>query len=140
MEQSEKSVWRTQRQVRNKARLYQQALPAVGLLPPPLPPITTMSRHPSPGPSHSLSVPQPPRQKQSKSYPTGIAAGAEDVKYQAKYKELKRTVKEIEAVRPFFPKLLQPFSSPVAFNIIRPCRTMTNSIIKFFTPNAVFNV
>jgi hypothetical protein len=40
----------------------------------------------------------PARQK-SKAYATGIAAGAEDVKYQAKYKELKRKVKEIETVR-----------------------------------------
>jgi hypothetical protein len=30
--------------------------------------------------------------------PVGIAAGAEDAKYQAKYKELKRKVKDIEAV------------------------------------------
>ncbi|KAJ7639127.1 hypothetical protein FB45DRAFT_904784 [Roridomyces roridus] len=30
-------------------------------------------------------------------FPVGIAAGAEDVKYQAKYKDLKRKVKEIEA-------------------------------------------
>jgi hypothetical protein len=37
-----------------------------------------------------------PRQKQ----PVGIAAGAEDAKYQAKYKELKRKVKDIEAVCP----------------------------------------
>lgn len=28
----------------------------------------------------------------------GVTAGAEDVKYQAKYKELKRKVKDIEAV------------------------------------------
>jgi hypothetical protein len=64
-----------------------------------------MSRHPSPGPSHPQpqtpqifqQVTAPVRQK-SKAYATGIAAGAEDVKYQAKYKELKRKVKEIEAV------------------------------------------
>lgn len=30
----------------------------------------------------------------------GITAGAEDVKYHAKYKELKKKVKEIEAVGP----------------------------------------
>ena len=35
------------------------------------------------------------RQKQA---PVGIAAGAEDAKYQTKYKELKRKVKDIEAV------------------------------------------
>jgi hypothetical protein len=53
-----------------------------------------MSSRPSPGPStHSL----PSKQKQ-KPYIVGIAAGAEDAKYQAKYKDLKRKVKEIEAV------------------------------------------
>jgi hypothetical protein len=54
-----------------------------------------MSHHPpSPGPSQPYV--QPPK---SKSYqPVGIAAGAEDAKYQAKYKELKRKVKEIENV------------------------------------------
>lgn len=72
-----------------------------------------MSRQPSPGPSQThvaavaqvfQAVPPPPpsnntnnRQK-SKTFTPGIAAGAEDVKYQAKYKELKRKVKEIEAV------------------------------------------
>ncbi|KAF8639933.1 hypothetical protein AX17_001183 [Amanita inopinata Kibby_2008] len=59
-----------------------------------------MSRHPSPGPSAQPSH-QPPsvstRQKQQKAYSIGIAAGAEDVKYQTKYKELKRKVKDIEA-------------------------------------------
>ncbi|KIM46418.1 hypothetical protein M413DRAFT_24146 [Hebeloma cylindrosporum] len=39
----------------------------------------------------------PPRQKLQKSAPVGIAAGAEDAKYHAKYKELKRKVKDIEA-------------------------------------------
>jgi hypothetical protein len=47
------------------------------------------------GPPHA---PGPPRTK-SKAYATGIAAGAEDAKYQTKYKELKRKVKEIESVR-----------------------------------------
>jgi len=36
--------------------------------------------------------------QKSKTFTPGIAAGAEDVKYQNKYKELKRKVKEIEAV------------------------------------------
>ncbi|KAI0068575.1 hypothetical protein BV25DRAFT_1783467, partial [Artomyces pyxidatus] len=36
------------------------------------------------------------RQK-SKAYTPGIAAGAEDAKYKAKYRELKKRVKEIEA-------------------------------------------
>lgn len=53
-----------------------------------------MSSRPSPGPS-TQSLPS--RQKQ-KPYIIGIAAGAEDAKYQAKYKDLKRKVKEIEAV------------------------------------------
>ncbi|KAJ8453623.1 hypothetical protein ONZ45_g19550 [Pleurotus djamor] len=52
-----------------------------------------MSRHPSPGPSHPhLSS----RQKIQRPATIGIAAGAEDSKYQAKYKELKRKVKDIE--------------------------------------------
>jgi hypothetical protein len=64
-----------------------------------------MSRQPSPGPSQPLAagqvfqaVPPPPIRQKSKTFTPGIAAGAEDVKYQAKYKELKRKVKEIEAV------------------------------------------
>ncbi|KZT24594.1 hypothetical protein NEOLEDRAFT_1067384 [Neolentinus lepideus HHB14362 ss-1] len=63
-----------------------------------------MSRHPSPGPSQPYGqVLQPPapthasRQK-SRAYATAVAAGAEDIKYQLKYKELKRKVKEIEVV------------------------------------------
>ncbi|KAK7470360.1 hypothetical protein VKT23_001787 [Stygiomarasmius scandens] len=47
-----------------------------------------MSRHPSPAPGPSHRVKQKPG--------LGITAGAEDVKYQQKYKELKRKVKEIE--------------------------------------------
>jgi hypothetical protein len=53
-----------------------------------------MSSRPSPGPSTQSAS---SRQKQ-KPHIIGIAAGAEDVKYQAKYKDLKRKVKEIEAV------------------------------------------
>lgn len=45
------------------------------------------------------ATPQTVRQK-SKAYASGIVAGVEDVKYQAKYKELKRKVKEIELVSP----------------------------------------
>lgn len=45
--------------------------------------------------------PSPSAQQRSKQKPTlGITAGAEDVKYHAKYKELKKKVKEIEAVSP----------------------------------------
>ncbi|KIJ69950.1 hypothetical protein HYDPIDRAFT_23106 [Hydnomerulius pinastri MD-312] len=63
-----------------------------------------MSHNQSPGPSahpNSQMFVQPAsstpstRQK-NKAYATGIAAGVEDEKYQAKYKELKRKVKEIE--------------------------------------------
>jgi hypothetical protein len=49
-------------------------------------------------PAQSISAAAAPRQK-SKAYATGIAAGVEDEKYQTKYKELKRKVKEIETVR-----------------------------------------
>lgn len=62
-----------------------------------------MDNLPSPGPSHlaaqltQQSAPAPPRRSRP-SHPIGIAAGAEDVKYQAKYKDLKRKVKEIEGV------------------------------------------
>lgn len=48
-------------------------------------------------PAQSVSATTAPRQK-SKAYATGIAAGVEDEKYQTKYKELKRKVKEIETV------------------------------------------
>jgi hypothetical protein len=68
-----------------------------------------MSRHPSPGPS--TQPPQPAisaRQKQ-KPYTIGIAAGAEDAKYQAKYKELKRKVKDIETVGSFLVQLASNF-------------------------------
>jgi hypothetical protein len=64
-----------------------------------------MSHQPSPGPSQPQvvgqvfqAVPPPTIRQKSKTFAPGIAAGAEDVKYQAKYKELKRKVKEIEAV------------------------------------------
>lgn len=71
-----------------------------------LPPVSShlaMSRHPSPGPSHSAPhiPPQPsaaPSRRSRPSHSIGIAAGAEDVKYQGKYKDLKRKVKEIEGV------------------------------------------
>ncbi|EEB87962.1 hypothetical protein MPER_14467, partial [Moniliophthora perniciosa FA553] len=59
-----------------------------------------MSRNTSPVPPPPQNVPLPPAQSsrsKAKNIPMGITAGAEDVKYQAKYKELKRKVKEIEA-------------------------------------------
>ncbi|KAI9574784.1 hypothetical protein HD554DRAFT_2011749 [Boletus coccyginus] len=63
-----------------------------------------MSHNQSPGPSALLGsqmfVPPasvtPSMRQKNKAYATGIAAGVEDEKYQAKYKELKRKVKEIE--------------------------------------------
>ncbi|XP_006456820.1 hypothetical protein AGABI2DRAFT_181282 [Agaricus bisporus var. bisporus H97] len=59
-----------------------------------------MSRHPSPGPSVHNAQHGPSASSARRSRPVhsvGIAAGAEDVKYHAKYKDLKRKVKEIEA-------------------------------------------
>jgi hypothetical protein len=50
--------------------------------------------------------------------PVGIAAGAEDAKYQAKYKELKRKVKDIEAVC--------SIHHPCALRSPPSSRTMTN--------------
>ena len=47
----------------------------------------------------------PSARQKNKPYATGIAAGVEDEKYQAKYKELKRKVKEIEMVRTTSPRL-----------------------------------
>ncbi|EED82654.1 predicted protein [Postia placenta Mad-698-R] len=70
-----------------------------------------MSRQPSPGPSiphmhqpnplsmyHPPGVANDPRfiQKHRNKTVAGITAGVEDVKYQAKYKDLKKKVKEIE--------------------------------------------
>ncbi|KAL6305790.1 hypothetical protein BKA93DRAFT_776769 [Sparassis latifolia] len=68
-----------------------------------------MSRQPSPGPSHLSLQPtyhspvvlanpafQQPKPQRQKAYVSGITAGVEDVKYQAKYKDLKKKVKEIE--------------------------------------------
>ncbi|KAA1466578.1 hypothetical protein DENSPDRAFT_43649 [Dentipellis sp. KUC8613] len=60
-----------------------------------------MSRHPSPGPSqlasHGPTFHANSRQKSNKVHTTGIAAGAEDAKYKAKYRELRKKVREIEA-------------------------------------------
>ena len=57
-------------------------------------------------PAQSVSASAAPRQK-SKAYATGIAAGVEDEKYQAKYKELKRKVREIETVGNYNPFILK---------------------------------
>ena len=48
---------------------------------------------------HQIPLAQSSSRQKTKSHVVGIAAGAEDVKYQAKYKELKKKVKEIELVR-----------------------------------------
>lgn len=81
----------TQRQARNNTPdiLEPASCRTLGLFSP-----TIMSSHPSPGPS---TQPLSSRHKQ-KPHTVGIAAGAEDAKYQAKYKDLKRKVKEIETV------------------------------------------
>ena len=66
-----------------------------------------LPRPPSPGPAYP--PPYPPNtgnptisaqleRKQKQRSIMGITAGAEDVKYQAKYRELKKKVKEIESV------------------------------------------
>ncbi|KAH9948417.1 hypothetical protein B0H21DRAFT_244516 [Amylocystis lapponica] len=68
-----------------------------------------MSRQPSPGPSipmNHAALYHPPalaaspafiqKQQKHKAYVAGITAGVEDTKYQAKYRELKKKVKEIE--------------------------------------------
>lgn len=53
----------------------------------------------------------------------GVAAGAEDSKYQAKYKDLKKKVKELEAVS----------ISTLFFHILSTCpaRTMIDFISKY---------
>ena len=49
---------------------------------------------------HQIPLAPSSSKQKTRSHVPGITAGAEDVKYQAKYKELKKTVKEIELVRP----------------------------------------
>lgn len=58
-----------------------------------------MSRHPSPTPSNLAAQPLSALRQKQKPFAVGTAAGADDVIYQAKYKELKRKVKDIESVR-----------------------------------------
>ena len=58
--------------------------------------VGTTSASIEPAPMESPAPAAPARSKP----PIGIAAGAEDAKYQVKYKELKRKVKDIEAVSP----------------------------------------
>ncbi|KAH8118726.1 hypothetical protein DFH11DRAFT_696516 [Phellopilus nigrolimitatus] len=59
----------------------------------PPPPVTAQS-----GPPVATSS---ATRTKSRAYQSGIAAGAEDVKYAAKYRDLKRKVKEIESVSNF---------------------------------------
>ena len=65
-----------------------------------------MPRPGSPGPAFNPAYPIPSNpsisaqydRKQKQRAMMGITAGAEDVKYQAKYRDLKKKVKEIESV------------------------------------------
>lgn len=91
-----------------------------------------MSRHPSPGPSVHNAQHGPSASSARRSRPThpiGIAAGAEDVKYHAKYKDLKRKVKEIEAVSPARCLIRAAPLTPLA-------RKMTDSISKPYRRSA----
>ena len=63
-----------------------------------------------PGPTFVVGMPPQPVQPSAstsssrgkgKAYATGFTANAEDVKYAAKYRDLKKKVKEIEAVHSF---------------------------------------
>ena len=58
-----------------------------------------MSRNPSPAPQHPSAPGQRSQHKAFNPIAITSGAGADDVKYQAKYKELKRKVKDIETVR-----------------------------------------
>jgi hypothetical protein len=57
-----------------------------------------MSPVPSPAPLPPQNQASVSGRHKHKPFAIGIAAGAEDAKYQAKYKELKRKVKDIENV------------------------------------------
>ncbi|KAF8338722.1 uncharacterized protein EI90DRAFT_2990649 [Cantharellus anzutake] len=76
-------------------------------LPPPSNLSASASYEPLPSSSVALSVPQPsgttpvysreqPTRQKSKAYTTTIAAQSDDLKYQTKYKDLKRKVRDIE--------------------------------------------
>ena len=49
---------------------------------------------------HQQPMPSTSSKTRTKPFQNNLPGGAEDVKYQAKYKELKKKVKEIELVRP----------------------------------------
>jgi hypothetical protein len=57
-----------------------------------------MSRNPSPAPQHPSAPEQRSKHKSFNPIAITSGAGADDFKYQAKYKELKRKVKDIETV------------------------------------------
>jgi hypothetical protein len=78
----------------NTAEFQVQHLPATATLS--FPPI--MSPVPSPAPLPPQNQASVSGRHKHKPFAVGIAAGAEDAKYQAKYKELKRKVKDIENV------------------------------------------
>ena len=73
----------------------------------------TMSRQPSPAPPslhsnqmyHQQPLQSSSKQPRTKPFSQNVPGGADDVKYQAKYKELKKKVKEIELVRRNAPRL-----------------------------------
>ena len=76
------------------AEFQVQHLPAIATFS--FPPI--MSPVPSPAPLPPQNQASVSGRHKHKPFAIGIAAGAEDAKYQAKYKELKRKVKDIENV------------------------------------------
>ena len=90
-----------------------------------------MSPVPSPAPLPPQNQPSVSGRHKHKPFAVGIAAGAEDAKYQAKYKELKRKVKDIENVILTFSFLLD------ACNMSHTRRTMINYTSRFFRPNLV---
>ena len=75
------------------AEFQVQHLPAIATLSSPI-----MSPVPSPAPLPPQNQASVSGRHKHKPFAIGIAAGAEDAKYQAKYKELKRKVKDIENV------------------------------------------
>lgn len=76
----------------------------------------------------------------------GIAAGAEDAKYKAKYKELRKKVKEIEAVCIPVMVHVELFVYSCAHGLfwvfwsLARDRTMINSCSKLFRLRGIYNV
>jgi hypothetical protein len=94
-------------------------------------PAPTPLSHPQ-MPAQSISATSANRQK-SKTYATGIAAGVEDEKYQTKYKELKRKVREIETVCNYN-------ASTFMYSPVPTFRTMTSCTTRSSWPKNQFNV